>query len=204
MPSTLHRCVRPRSASERLHRRQPRDQADDLRGADVENRQDRALARGNLPHSRRERRGSSWLRRLLRRVSRRPTRQRTPRESRTNTRPGARKSSARTSRSRSRDWRWRRSRVAIAACGSIFRKLDLDAGLQLEVPAALADQHARLDARPEFVHGVREAPQTPARACWRPRRRRTAGRRTGRHARRRSAPPSAAMACTSPSFCQTP
>ena len=39
----------------RLHRRQPRDQADDLRRADVEHRQDRALARRDLAHARRER-----------------------------------------------------------------------------------------------------------------------------------------------------
>ena len=37
--------------------------------------------------------------------------------SRTNVRPGVRKSSASTSRSRMRDSRWRRSKVAIASCG---------------------------------------------------------------------------------------
>ena len=37
----------------RLHRAQPRDEANDFRGADVENRQDRALARRDLAHARR-------------------------------------------------------------------------------------------------------------------------------------------------------
>ena len=56
----------------RLHRRQPRDQADDLRRADVENRKNGALAGRNLPHARRKRPESSWLGRLLRRVRIRP------------------------------------------------------------------------------------------------------------------------------------
>ena len=140
----------------RLHRRQPRDQADDLRGADVEHRQDGALARGNLPHARRERpeahgaRPSSGM-------GRRPTRPPPPRERRANTRPGTRKSSESMSRSRMRDWRCSASSVAIAALRIDFRQLDLDAGLQLEIPAPLADQHARFDAGPQFVHRLREA-----------------------------------------------
>src|SRR5208282_1537513 len=39
----------------RLHRAQPCDEANNFRGADVKNRQDRALACGNLAHARRER-----------------------------------------------------------------------------------------------------------------------------------------------------
>ena len=87
-----------------LHRRQPRDQADDLRGADVEHRKHRALARGNLPHARRQRLERSWRGALLRRAPRRAPRP--PR--RTGARrpcPASRRSSDRMSRSRMRDWR---------------------------------------------------------------------------------------------------
>ena len=139
----------------RLHRAQPRDQADDLRGADVENRQDRALARGNLTHARRERAEAHGCAAFLRRMSVGPFGGRFLRQPHEHP-PGRAKVE--------------REHVAIEKAGLAleaqqgrdrglrvdFGQLDLDAGFQLEVPAALADQDPGLDARPELLHRVEQ------------------------------------------------
>ena len=40
--------------------------------------------------------------------------------------------------------------------GIVFRQLDVDAGLQPQIPPPLTDQHARLDARLQFVHRIEQ------------------------------------------------
>ena len=88
----------------RLHRRQARDQADDFRGSDVKNRKNGALATRNLPHARRERPeahgGAAFFGACASAQAAAASS-----DNRANTRPGTRKSSARTSRSRMRDSR---------------------------------------------------------------------------------------------------
>src|SRR5271155_1394655 len=107
----------PAQRLRRLHRRQAGDQAHNLGSPDVEHRENGALARRNLAHPRRERREVHGWAPLL---AAWPSAQAAAASSdrRANTRPGTRKSSARTSFSRMRDWRWRMRSSAIAASGS--------------------------------------------------------------------------------------
>ena len=104
----------PAQRLRRLHRRQAGDQANDLRGADVEHRQNGALARRDLAHARRERpEAHGWAPFLAAWLSAHASAASS--DKRRNARPGTRKSTARMSRSRMRDWRSRRRSVAIAA-----------------------------------------------------------------------------------------
>ena len=155
MPRTLQRCVRSRSVVGALHRGQPRDQADDLRSADIEHRQHGALARGNLPHARRQRfevhSGAAFFGRAS---SARPAAASS--ESRAKTLPSTRKSSDRMSRSRMRDWRCRATQGRHRGQRIVLGQLDVDARFHLEVPAPLADQHAGDDFRPQFRRGVEQ------------------------------------------------
>src|ERR1700729_744226 len=94
----------PAQRLRRLHRRQARDQADDLGGADVEHRENGALARRDLAHARSERfQAHGWAPFLAVWVSAQALAASSV--NRANTRPGTRKSSASASFSRIRDWR---------------------------------------------------------------------------------------------------
>ena len=87
----------------RLHRRQSRDQAHDLGSADVEHREDGALARRDLTHARSERfQAHGWAPFLAAWASAHAVAASSV--NRTNTLPGTRKSSAIASFSKIRDW----------------------------------------------------------------------------------------------------
>ena len=87
----------------RLHRRQARDQAHDLGSADVEHRENGALARRDLTHARSERfQAHGWAPFLAAWASAQAVAASSV--NRTNTLPGTRKSSAIASFSRIRDW----------------------------------------------------------------------------------------------------
>ena len=88
----------------RLHRRQARDQADDLGGADVEHGENGALARRDLTHAGGERfQAHGWAPFLVACAAVQALAASSV--NRANTRPGTRKSSASASFSRIRDWR---------------------------------------------------------------------------------------------------
>ena len=139
----------------RFHRRQSRDQTNDLRGAGVENRQNRALALRNLPHARRRRpeaHGCAPFFGAWASAHAAAEFLRQPHEH-----------AARRAKIERENVSIENAGLALEAhqgsnCGLRvgLRKLDLDSGFQLEVPAALADQNPGLDARLQFVHRVEQ------------------------------------------------
>ena len=145
----------PAQRLRRLHRRQPRDQANDLRSADVEHRQQGALARRDLAHARGERL-SSWLGALLGRVG---------------LRPGGGRLLGQAHEHPARNPEIEREHVLLQDAGlaleasaarrsrlrgSISGSLTSMPDFNLQIPAPLVDQHARFDARLQFVHRVEQ------------------------------------------------
>ena len=144
----------------RLHRRQAGDQANDLRGADVEHRKNGAFARRDLPHARRERmEAHSWAPFFAACASAQAAAASC--ERRTNARPGTRKSTARMSRSRYARLAFQAQKRRDRGFRIGFRQLDVDARFQSEIPAPLADQDASFDAGLQFVHRFQESDELP-------------------------------------------
>ena len=145
----------PAQRLRRLHRRQAGDQANDLRGADVEHRQNGAFARRDLAHARRERPEAHGWAPFFGRVALRPRVGRLLRQ--------AQERPARDPQVDGENVALQDARLAFEAqkrgdrgLRIGFRQLDVDARFQSEIPSALADQNASLDAGLQFVHRLQE------------------------------------------------